>query len=141
MKKYTPKPTPQYIKRYYMTTDLLKHGFCVTTIWRLKKMLKVSAFSFKARLCTSEQRLTDWPGNSKCRKKCLGSIPHSLFQVLDVIDFCTINSSLQMSPETSKPRKSRPCCWSISSYSLCRKHVLQKFRNCKKEIWRSTDMH
>jgi hypothetical protein len=51
-KKCMAKPAegesaPQYKKKCFMNTGLLKHGFRVTTSGRLKKMLKVSTLNFK----------------------------------------------------------------------------------------------
>jgi hypothetical protein len=83
----------------YMYIHLLKHSFSVTTSKRLQRMLKVSILSFNARCCTSEQRLSYPPEDSSCCTNDLKSMTYPLLQVLDIIDFCSINSGLQMLPE------------------------------------------
>ena len=97
--KCTAKPVegesaPQY-KKCFMNTGLLKHGFRVTTSGQLKKMLKVSTLNFKTGVAWVK---CEWlPGsveNSDCRVIDLKCIQYSLLHVLDVIDFCSINSRL-----------------------------------------------
>ena len=96
------KFTPEYNKKCYMLNKnigLLKHDFQITTSRRLKKLLEVSTLSFNAGLCIAERRFPDWLENSRCRTNHLKSILNSLLQVLDVTDFCSINSRLQIFPE------------------------------------------
>jgi len=63
------------------------------------KMLKVSTLSFNAQCCTSEQWLSYPLEDTRCCTSDLKSITYPPLQVLDIIEFCTINSGLQMFPE------------------------------------------
>jgi len=100
-----------------------------------KKMLKVSTLSFNARCCTSEQWLSYLPDNPRCRTNDLKFITYPPLLVLDIIDFCSTNSGLQMFPEIKVweikvTGKWRPWCWSISTYPLFQKlsrmHTVQE---------------
>jgi hypothetical protein len=53
---------------------------------------------FNTGCCTSVQQLPYTPENSRWRTNHLKSILCPLLQVLDVADFCSINSRRQMSP-------------------------------------------
>jgi hypothetical protein len=91
-----------------MNLGVLKPGLRVTVFCRLKKMLEMSTLSFNAGCCMSQQRLPDSLENSGCRVDHLESILCPLLKVLDVIDFCSINSRLQMSTEIKMIRVVNP---------------------------------
>jgi hypothetical protein len=100
-----------------------------------KKMLKVSTVSFNARCSTSEQWLSYPLDNPSCRTNDLKFITYPPLLVLDIIDFCSMNSRLQMFPEIKVCEievmgKWRPWCWSISTYPLFQKlsrmHAVQE---------------
>jgi len=95
------KFTPEYEQNAtcYINIGLLKRDFQITTSGRLKKMLAVSTSSFSAGRCIAERRFPDWLDNSRCRTNLLKSILNSLLQVLNVIEFCSIGSRLQIFPE------------------------------------------
>jgi hypothetical protein len=99
-KKCTSKPAecesaPQYKKKCFMNTGLLKHSFRVMTSGRLTKMLKVSTLQFKTGVARVK---SEWQPhsveNSNCRVNDLKCIQYSLLHVLDVIEFCSINNRL-----------------------------------------------
>ena len=82
-----------------MNLGILKLGLRVTASCRLKKMLEVSTLSFNAGRCMSQKQSPDSLENSRCRANHFESILCQLLKVLDVTDFCSTNSRLQMSPE------------------------------------------
>ena len=115
-----------------MNFGLLNHGFRLTASWILKEMLKVSTLSFNTGRCISEQWLSDPLQNSRCRTSHLKPILCSLLQVLEVTDFCSTNSRLQMSAQVSMwgiymRGTGRPCCWSACAVH-CSGNTL--FKNC-----------
>ena len=63
------------------------------------EVLQVSTLSFYTGRRASEQWLPDSLHNSRCTTYRLRSILYSSLQVLDVTDFCIMNSRLQMPPE------------------------------------------
>lgn len=127
---------PQCKKKYFMNLGVLKHGLAIDgLLCRLMKMLEVSTLSFNVGRCMSQQRLPDSLENSRCRANRLESILCPLLKVLDVSDFCSINSRLQISPEIKIIRvvirgRSRPCCCSTWSSPLFRQQVVQEFLKC-----------
>jgi hypothetical protein len=135
--------TPRHKKQCSMNPVLLKHSFRVPASWKWNKILKVSTLSFNAWRCTSDKRLSDSLENSGCRTNDPKSILYSLLLALEVIDFCSTNSRLEMSPDIKIcgiwiRGTSRPCCWSTSHYPFARKHVVQELQNSKKKIWWSS---
>jgi len=74
----------------------MKNIFVIAGSRMLKEMLEVSTLSLNAGCFTSGNWLPDWLENSKCRIDHLRSILYSLLPVLDVTDFCGINSRLQI---------------------------------------------
>lgn len=72
-----------------MSIGPLWHGFL-----QIKKMLKVPILSYNVGCCTCEQSLPDSLENSRCHRNYLKSILYSLLQVLDVVDYCSINTRL-----------------------------------------------
>jgi len=99
MKTAKGKFGPQYKRKCFMDLGFLKRGLRVTASCRLTKMIEMSTLSSKAGRCVSQQLLPDSLENSRCRANHLESILCPLLKLLDVTDFCRINSRLQMSPE------------------------------------------
>jgi len=81
-------------KKCSMNNDLLKRVVRFMTPWQVKKAFQVSALSFDTEYCMPEHWFAGSLENSGCHKNHLKSILNSLFQVLDITDFCSISSRL-----------------------------------------------
>ena len=81
-----------------MNIGFLRRGFWTVTSWQLQKILKVSPLSFNTGWCMSVERLPNILENSTCWTNHLKSILYSLIEVVDITDYCSINSRFWTSP-------------------------------------------
>jgi hypothetical protein len=102
--KCTTKPTKkqynsQYKEKYPMNAGLTEACFPTYSLFSTKDNVPSVHLEHQRGCRTSEQRLPVSLEISRCRTDRLRSIQCLFLQVLDVTDFCSTNSRLQISTE------------------------------------------
>jgi len=130
--------TRKQVKNFFIYTVLKKHGFQLTSSWRLKKTLKVLCVQLQCTMLLSVQRLPNRLKSSRCHAYHLKFTLLGCRYALDISDFCSINSSLLVSPRDKNVSNwnqwnKQPMLLSISSYPWFQKQVLQELQTARRK--------